>query len=115
MALIDKISADNSRVFVNQNQFASTHRWNGTDFVCVTDEELALKRKNNNVTDISWDNNSSETVLYVEKAVFPGRACPNEHGFFDNKPMKILQVNEDMGMLTILLVSNDPKVVANAY
>ena len=37
---------------------------------------------------------------------------PNEHGFFDNRPMKILQVNEDMGMVSIALVSFDPKAVS---
>lgn len=115
MALGDKIAADNRRVYMNRAQFASEHTWNGAAFCCVADEETALKRKNNNVVDVSWDNNTSETVIYVEKTVFPGLAQPNEHGFFDNRPMNILQVNEDMGMLTILLVSNDAKAVANAY
>lgn len=79
--------------------------------MCVADEEMALKRKNNNVVDMSWDNNSAEVVLYVEKGVFPGHTMPNEHGFYDNKPMKILSVNEDMGMLAIALVAFDPKAV----
>lgn len=109
MALIDKIAADNQKVFQNRNQFASWHTWNGVKFSCVTDEETAMKRKNNNVVDISWDNNTTETVLYVCRDDFPGRPAPNEHGFFDRKPMKILQVNEDMGMLTILLVANEAK------
>lgn len=111
MALKDKIAADNHTVYQNLDQFASDHTWNGIPFTCVTDEEMALKRKNNNVVDISWDNNLSETILYVCEGDFPGNPVPNTHGLFDNKPMKILQVNNDMGMLTILLVSNDPKVV----
>ena len=37
---------------------------------------------------------------------------PNEHIIFDRKPMKILQVQEDMGMYTILLMANEPKAVA---
>lgn len=106
MALIDKIAADNNLVFENQQHFASEHSWNGIPFVCVTDEETALKRKNNNVVDVSWDNNLRETVIYVPAENLPGRAEPNDHVIFDNQPMKILQVNEDMGMLTILLVSN---------
>lgn len=111
MALIDKVAADNRRVFQNKEQFASWHTWNGVPFLCTTDEETALKRKNNNVVDISWDNNTTETVIYVPKEDFPGRVIPNEHGIFDKKPMKILQKNEDMGMLTITLVSYDPKAV----
>lgn len=112
MSLIDKIAADRGRVFLNLNQFASEHTWNGVRFLCVTDEETALKRKNNNVVDISWDNNTTETVIYCRKEDFPGRVTPNEHGIFDKQYVKILQKNEDMGMLTITLVSADAKAVA---
>lgn len=112
MSLADKVAADNRGVYLNQDQFASWHTWNGVRFLCVTDEETALKRKNNNVIDISWDNNTRETALYVPKGQFPGRAVPNEHGIFDKRYMKILQVNEDMGMLTIILVAYEAKAVA---
>lgn len=111
MALTDKVRHDNRIVFENKNHFASDHKWNSVKFTCVADEESALKRKNNNVVDVSWDNNTHEIILYVRKCDWPGRAIPNEHGYFDNMPMKVLQVNEDMGMLTILLVSYDPKAV----
>ena len=112
MALRDRIQADVTRVFMNQDQFAEYHTWNGKRILVVTDEETALKRKNNNVVDLSWDNNTTETVIYTPVSGFPGRALPNEHIIFDNKPMKVLQVQEDGGMYTILLVSNDPKAVA---
>ncbi len=113
MALKDRIQADITRVFMNHGHFAENHTWNGKTFECVTDEEVALKRKNNNVVDVSWDNNSSETLVYTPKEGFPGRAMPNEHVVFDKKPMRVLQVQEDMGMYTILLASFDPKAVAN--
>lgn len=109
MALCDRIHDDITRVFINHDHFASWHKWNGKRFQCVTDEETALKRKNNNVNDISWDNNTSETLIYVKKSEFPGRPMPNEHGIFDTKPMVILQVNEDMEMLTIVLASKDAR------
>ena len=111
MSLKDRIALDRSRVFINLDMFGSVHTWNGKEFSCVTDDEVALKRKNNNVVDISWDNNTTETVVYCRKEDFPGRAAPNEHGFFDKKPMKILQVQDDMDMLTITIISYDPKAV----
>lgn len=111
MALKDRIQDDLTRVYMNQEHFGSVHTWNGRPFHCVTDEEAALKRKNNNVVDISWDNNTTETLVYVPVKLWPGRAQPNEHGIFDNKMMKILQVQEDMGMYSILLVANEPKAV----
>lgn len=112
MALKDRIADDLKRVFMQEDHFAKKHTWNGKEFVCLTDEEAALKRKNNNVNDISWDNNTQETLVYVPKADWPGRAEPNEHGFFDGRLMKILQAQEDEGMLAILLVANMPKAVA---
>jgi hypothetical protein len=97
---------------MNQDHFGERHTWNGQPFICVTDEEAALKRKNNNVVDISWDNNTTETLVYVPVEDLPGRALPNEHVVFDNKSMKIMQVQEDMGMYSILLVNFDPKRIA---
>lgn len=106
MALKDRVLADLLRVFINAEHFATTHNWNGMDFLCVTDEEAALKRKNNSTVDISWNNNTRETLVYVAKTEFPGAAEANLQGLFDGTPMKILQVQEDMGMLAILLVAN---------
>lgn len=111
MALKDRIHDDISRVFMNMEHFAEKHTWNGLRIRCVLDDETALKRKNNNVVDLSWDNNTTETVIYTPVEGFPGRVLPNEHVIFDMKPMKILQVQEDMGMYTILLVANDPRAV----
>ena len=111
MALKDRIHTDVTRVFMNHGHFAEYHTWNGRRFECVADAESALVRKNNNVVDLSCDNNATETLIYTPKDGFPGRAMPNEHVIFDNHPMKILQVQEDEGMYTILLVSYDPKAV----
>lgn len=113
MALKDRIHDDIARVFMNHGHFAEYHTWNGRTFQCVVDEETALKRKNNNVVDISWDNNTTETLIYTPVEGFPGRVVPNEHVIFDKKSMRILQVQEDMGMYTILLCSFDPKAVRN--
>lgn len=111
MSLRARIEKDNSRLFVNLNHFAEVHTWNGRPFCCVVDEEAALKRKNNNVVDLSWDNNTMETMIYVAEDEFPGTPTPNEHGIFDRRQMKILQVQNDMGMLAILLVAYEPKVM----
>ena len=113
MSLKDRIKADRDRVFLRQDHFAADHTWNGIVFNCVADEETALKRKNNNVNDISWDNNTMETVIYVKEEDWPGRKVPNEHGFFDNRHMKIMQIQEDMGILTIVLSTVSPKMVSD--
>ena len=113
MALKDRIADDRLRVFLQTDHFASTHTWNGIPFVCVTDEESALKRKNNNVVDISWDNNTIDVIVYVREEDWPdaSKPVPNDHGFFDKRHMKILQVQNDMGLLTITLSTKSPKAV----
>ena len=111
MSFRDRIARDNEVVFMNKNHFAEEHTWNGDTFVTIPDEEVALKRKNNNVVDISWDNNTVEIVLYVTKENWPGKRkpSPNQHGYLDNQPMTILQAHEDIDMWTILFVSPTPK------
>ena len=63
VSLKDRIERDISNVFMNMDHFAEVHYWNGFAITCVPDEEAALKRKNNNVNDISWDNNSREILI----------------------------------------------------
>lgn len=111
MSFKDRIARDNLNVFMNHDHFAEMHTWNGRPFQCIPDDEVALKRKNNNVVDVSWDNNTVETVLYVRKEDWPAGhdPMPNEHGYLDNKQMKVLQVQEDIGMWTILLMAYSPK------
>ncbi|NLV58689.1 MAG: hypothetical protein GXY67_07945 [Clostridiales bacterium] len=111
MTLKDRILADAHRVFMNPGHFAETHTWNGKEFDCVLDGEVAIKKKNANAIDLSWDNNVTETMIYTPLEGFPEPRTvqPNEHIFLDGKPMKILQVQEDGGMLGILVMSDEPK------
>lgn len=115
MALNEKILRDRLKVFTRTKHFAEEHTWNGAPFLCVVDEDAALKRKNNNVNDVSWDNNTIETMIYVRKEDWPGRdPVPNEWGYFDTMYMKILQRQLDGGEWTIVLSANSPKAVADA-
>lgn len=113
MALRDRIAEDIGRVFMNQEHFADVHYWDGAEIVCVVDDETALKRKNNNVKDISWDNNTGETLIYTPAAGFPGGRAPepNSMVMFDGVLKRVLQVQADMGVYTIMLASNDVRMV----
>ncbi|MDO4620032.1 MAG: hypothetical protein Q4B09_05350 [Lachnospiraceae bacterium] len=93
------------------DHFAEIHYWNGFEIVCVIDEEDALKRKNNNVNDISWDNNTRSLVVRTPSEFFPGgvEPDPNTHVMFDNRPMKIISVAHNMGVFDITLSAVDPR------
>ena len=103
MALKDRIAEDINRVFLQMDHFAETHYWNGEEITCVPDEEEALKRKNNNVNDISWDNDMLDMVLYVPEDSLPARAQPNEFVLYDNVQMRVLRIIDAIGMKEIHL------------
>ena len=107
MALRDRIDADINRVFMQHDHFAEWHSWNGVRIQCVTDEEEALKRKNNNVNDISWQWNTRDVLVYTPVEGFPGKPEPNTHILWDHKPMRIVQFSEDFGMYAIVIASFD--------
>lgn len=111
MALKDRIAEDIDRIFMQQDHFAETHYWNGYAITCVPDDEESLKRKNNNVNDISWDNNTRQILIHTPLATFPGgrEPEPNTHVMFDNRPMKVLDIQHNMGLLDILLTAHDPR------
>ena len=103
MALRDRIPRDNHKVFMNAEHFATEHTWNGIPFTCVEDDTEALKRKNNNVNDISWDNDTLDMVLYVPEDSLPARAQPNEFVLYDNVQMRVLRIIDAIGMKEIHL------------
>ena len=111
MALKDRIITDINRCFMRMDHFGETHYWNGFEITCVPDEQEALKRKNNNVNDISWDHNSRQLVIYTPLADFPyGREPePNTHVMYDQKPMKVLEVDTNLGVIAIHLTALDPR------
>lgn len=111
MSLKDRISKDITRCFMRQDHFAETHYWNGCEIVCVPDEEEALKRKNNNVNDISWDNNIRDLLIHTSLADFPGgeEPEPNITVMFDDRSMVVVSVANNMGMLDIQLTARDPR------
>lgn len=103
MALRDRIARDAHKVFMNQDHFADVHTWNGLQFICVMDDTEALKRKNNNVIDVSWEQNTADKVLFVPEDSLPARAQPNEQVVFDGVLMKVTNVIDSAGMKEIHL------------
>lgn len=110
MSLRDRIGHDIHRTFMRQDHFGEVHYWNGFKIICVPDEEEALKRKNNNVNDISWDNNSRQLLIHTPLDTFPGgEPEANTQIMFDDRSMRILAVDHNIGMLGIHLLALDPR------
>lgn len=110
MSLRERIFEDVTRIFEQLDHFAEIHYWNGSEITCVPDEEEAIKRKNNNVNDISWDNNTRSLLIHVPVENFPGgEPEPNTQITFDKKPMRVIEVSHNMGMYDIVLSARDPR------
>ena len=105
MALTDLIADHNHRVFMNMDHFGEIHYWNGEEIICVPDDQEALKRKNNNVNDISWDNNTRQILIHTPVDTFPEDHEP----VFDKKTYKVLDIHENKGMYDILLTVFDAR------
>lgn len=112
MALKDRILSDNHKIFMNTDHFANWHTWNGVPFVTVPDDTEALKRKNNNVNDISWQENMVDKVLFVPEDSLPARAQANEFVLLDGVQMRVLGVIDAIGMKEIHLTVTLAKGVA---
>lgn len=113
MSLRDRVANDINRCFMRSDHFGETHYWNGYPIICVPDEEEALKRKNNNVNDISWDNNVTSLLIHTPLEGFPGgrEPEPNTHIMFDKQPMKVVEVDHNIGVLDIVLAALDPREI----
>lgn len=103
MALKDRFNRDNHKIFMNTDHFGEQHTWNGVPFTTVPDDTEALKRKNNNVNDVSWDGNVVDKVLFVPTDSLPARAQPNEFVILDGAQMRVLLVIDAVGMKEIHL------------
>lgn len=112
MALKDRILSDNHKIFMNTDHFAEEHTWNGVPFVSVPDDTEALKRRNNNVNDISWQENVVDKVLFVPEDSLPARAQANEFVLLDGVQMRVLDVIDAIGMKEIHLTVTFAKGVA---
>lgn len=111
MALKDRIASDIGRVFMNMDHFAEKHFWDYTEIICVLDDEELLKRRNNNVNDISWDNNTHEMLIYTPVNGMPKPPVPNSFVLFDRAQYRILNVEVNAGVYAITLTATEARAV----
>ena len=110
VSLADLIQDHNHRVFMNMDHFAEKHYWNGEEIIVVPDDAEALKRKNNNVNDVSWQGNVREILIHTPVDTFPeDRPEPNTQVLFDKHSMRVLDIHENKGMYDILLTVYDAR------
>lgn len=103
MSLRENIFSDISTVFMRDDEFAEDHIFNGKLIRCMVDQDSNLKRKNNNVLDISWDTNRTELHLYIPDSQLDTRPEINTEVLLDGESWRILSCDAEMGMYVVTL------------
>lgn len=99
MSLKDQFFSDIDAVFVNTDEFATTHDINGKQLPCVVDDDLLLERSDAAAQGVYL----GEKLIRVKASLLPGR--PAIGGLFklDGKSWYVRNVAENIGMYEIRL------------
>ena len=111
MSFKEAAAQDIDAVFMNVDEFADVHEWEGKSIICLIDVDTELKRKNNNVLDISWDNNRDEIHVFVSKTQLEHKPIINNDILLDGDSYRVMSVEEDMGMYVISLTAQTARWV----
>jgi hypothetical protein len=96
-----QIAADTA-TFLNLDEFADSHEIDGRIITVLVDEEELQTRKSSssNPTDGIYD---AVLLFYAKKADFPERPVIGKPMQFDDRTLKVADVQEDAVMYTITL------------
>ena len=95
----DCVAADIHGVFLNNQEFASTHTIDGKEMDAVVDDDALLERdaaRGGVHTDGTY---RTRRLLYVDKADYGGR--PMSGKILNGREYRVVQADEAVGVLTI--------------
>ncbi len=97
----DCVAADIHGVFLNNQEFASTHTIDGKEMDAVVDDDALLERdaaRGGAHTDGTY---RTRRLLYVDKADYGGRPMSGKILNLDGREYRVVQADEAVGVLTI--------------
>lgn len=103
MPLKDRIKEDNARVFINLDEFATEHSWDGKKIRCVIDGNENTRQNRINVLENSWETNRDEIYLHVPAEELGYLPTARSNVYFDRQDMQVIKVEDNMGIYSILL------------
>ena len=106
MSFKEMIAADNINVFLNADEFAANHNLNGTNCKAIL-QDISVDPK------LSINNDENYPLLYgstllvnCQKSDLPEMPVSGQTFSVDQELYLVESVADDMGMLTIKLISN---------
>ena len=106
MSLKDNIWTDIHGVFMNQDEFAESHVWNGVSIVCVVDKDSDLKRKSNITHDVQFGTGHATMNVYIPDDQLERRPDVNTEVLLDGTAWRVLIVDEEMGIWIVTLAQS---------
>jgi len=102
MSLKDQIADDIENVFLNTDEFATTHVINGITMPCVVNDDLLLERSDAAAQGVYL----GEKLIFINASLLPGKPAIGGRFTFDGKPYTVINVVENMGMFELRLKAN---------
>ncbi len=108
MSLRDTFSGDISRVFFNDKDFTTEHRWNGRIIHVIADRDQEIRlsgiRESVEYGMVGGiENGVEEFLIHVPASEFAQKPSKFDAVMYDGKPCKIRDVGENEGVLEILM------------
>lgn len=103
MSLKDQILKDIG-VFLDSNEFGSTHNINGANKTVIVDNELLEEERLK--SDEIYGIYSEEILFHIKTSDLPEKPRIEQHMDFDNKGYTVIKVFENEGMYTITIGAN---------
>ena len=90
----DCVAADIHGVFLNNQEFASTHTIDGKEMDAVVDDNALLERDAARIYKV-------RRLLYVSRDDYGGRPPSGKRLVLDGREYRVVQADDDAGMLAI--------------
>lgn len=102
MTLKEEIFKDIDNVFMNEDEFADKHEFDGEIITCIVDDDLLIENQKKS------ELFKGDKIIHVAKDSLKGMPIANSTFItFDREYYKVIDVSDNMGMLTITLEKND--------
>lgn len=109
-AFKDQVALDIKATFINEEEFGDKHIVNDVELIVVIDRHLVEKREllfnRERSSSPAYGVFSDKIVMYVSLADLGYKPSEGEQMHIDEEHYFVVEVAEDMGMLTITLEGN---------
>lgn len=102
MNFLDELENDLNNTFMNAEEFATTHEFDGKSIICVVDDDALTQNKMKH----SEGTYKGVKVIHVSSSQLEGKPAVDGRFTFDGEYYYVSDCKENCGMYTITLSKN---------